>query len=59
MSPEQATWFEAVRKCANMGGHLVGKDIVYETDMIFNGAFFWTSLTRVRQRWLNSKIVVE
>lgn len=53
MSPEQTTWFEAVRRCRGMGGHLAGKDLIREDNVTLSGSSFWTSLTRIRQKWID------
>lgn len=57
MSPEQTNWFEAVRKCRGMGGHLAGKDLIREDNVTLSGSSFWTSLTRIRQKWNNGRRV--
>ncbi|XP_076092810.1 uncharacterized protein LOC143064115 [Mytilus galloprovincialis] len=57
MSPEQTTWFEAVRRCRGMGGHLAGKDLIREDNVTLSGSSFWTSLTRIRQKWIDGRRV--
>ncbi|XP_060074940.1 uncharacterized protein LOC132554639 [Ylistrum balloti] len=53
-SEDAQTWFEAGKKCKQMGGHLADRAVENEDeDSLLNyHSFYWTGLTRLIQTWI-------
>ncbi|XP_021372800.1 uncharacterized protein LOC110462888 [Mizuhopecten yessoensis] len=52
-SEDAKTWFEAAKKCQQMGGHLADRAVEDddEDNLLTHNSFYWTGLTRIKQTW--------